>query len=232
MKKLFTAMAIAFFMVAAPVHAQFGFGLRGGLNLTSLDISEKTLDSENNAGFFIGPTVKLTIPVIGIGLDASLMYDQKKSSIESDDVVTVGGLSYPTGTTTTTTIRDESVVLPINVRYQFGLGDMASVFVKAGPQFAWNIGGKNYTLNAAKETFQLKKSTASLNIGAGAIVLSHLEVALNYNIALGNTSEVSVLNTASTLTSTATGAVGSATGLYDSKSLKSNTFQLSVAYYF
>lgn len=197
MKKLFVSL-VAVMMMAIPAQAQLGFGLRGGLNLTSMSLDESDLESSNSAGFFVGPTVKFTIPVIGIGFDLSALYDQRKSEIDEE------------------TIREEYIAVPINLRYQFGLGDMAAVFVKAGPQFAWNIGGKNYTLNTAKETFQLKKSNVSLNIGAGAMIMSKLEVGINYNLSLGKTAEFSVLN--------------SAGDIVTGKS-RSDAWQLSLAYY-
>lgn len=199
MKKIFTSMVVALILMAIPAQAQLGFGLRGGLNLTSVSLDESDLDQSNQEGFYVGPTIKFTIPVIGIGIDASALYDQRKSKLGDE------------------TIREENITIPINLRYTFGLGDLAGVFVKAGPQFGWNIGGKNYTMNSAKETFQLKKSNLSLNIGAGAMLMNKLELLINYNIALGKTAEYEFTNAAGDLI----------TG-----NSRSNAWQLGLAYYF
>jgi len=88
MKKLFTLMVVAVLMSALPAKAQFGFGLRGGVNLTSLSLSKEVLSSSNRAGFFIGPSVKFTVPLVGVGVDVSALYDQRNSGIEGETWVT------------------------------------------------------------------------------------------------------------------------------------------------
>lgn len=202
-------MLIAMLM-AIPAQAQFGFGLRGGMNLSNMAFDGSLTSSDNQAGFFVGPTAKFTIPIIGIGIDASLMYDQRKMKVESSVKDVFGNAQYES-------VREENIVLPINLRYTFGLGDIAGVFVKAGPQWSWNIGGKSYTLSSAKETFQFKKSALSVNIGAGAVLMDKFEVFLNYNWGLGKSAEFEV-----------TDAFGQ---LLTSK-MHSNAWQLGVAYYF
>ncbi len=216
MKKFFTVMVVALMTMALPSKAQLGFGLRGGLNLTNVTFSESDLSASNRAGFFVGPTVKFTVPIVGLGLDLSALYDQRSSKVADEDVT------------------EKNICVPINIRYQFGVGDMASIFVKAGPQFGWNIGGKSYslsdissTLGNVKSDFQLKKSNTSINLGVGAMLLSHLEVGLTYNIALGKTGELTYTGAASSVTKEALSAIG----LKDSKS-RTNAWQLNLAYYF
>jgi hypothetical protein len=213
MKKIFTLMVIAIAMVAMPAQAQFGFGLRGGLNMTNLDVDgvdENDLSSSNKEGFFVGPTIKFTVPVIGIGLDASVMYDQRKMKFAD-------GIDATTGEKTYTTLRDENIVLPVNLRYTFGLGDMAGVFVKAGPQWSWNIGGKNYF----GDTFKFKKSSMSINLGAGAVLMDNIEIFVNYNINLSKSGEYEIKTLDENNNPvTKTGK------------LRSNAWQFGLAYYF
>lgn len=195
-------MVVAVLMSALPAKAQFGFGLRGGVNLTNLSLSKDMLSSSNRAGFFIGPSVKFTVPLVGVGVDVSALYDQRNTGIEGETIV------------------EKNIFLPINVRYDLGLGSMASVFVKAGPQFGWNVGGKTFKLNSDTfSEFQLKKSNISLNVGLGAFLLKHLELGITYNIALGKTGEVSVLDATKTV-------VG------DVIKTRTNAWQLNLAYYF
>ena len=55
MKKLIsTLMVIACLALAIPAQAQIKFGVKGGLNVSKLHLSEKTFNSDNRAGFFIG----------------------------------------------------------------------------------------------------------------------------------------------------------------------------------
>jgi hypothetical protein len=211
MKKILTTILFAL-MLAVPTQAQLGFGLRGGLNMTNLDVEgvdADDLDSSNKEGFFVGPTVKFTIPVIGIGLDASVMYDQRKMKfVDGKD---------ENNEKTYSTLRDENIVLPVNLRYTFGLGDMAGVFVKAGPQWSWNIGGKNYF----GDTFKFKKSSVSINLGAGAVLMDNIEIFVNYNINLSKSGEyeyTEIDENNNSVTKTA--------------KLRSNAWQFGLAYYF
>ena len=203
MKKFFTILVVAITMMALPANAQLGlgWGLRGGLNLVSMSTDESTFDSSNRAGWFFGPTAKFTVPLIGLGLDISALYDQRTSEFNNQ------------------TVKEQNIFIPINLRYQVGLGSLASAFVKAGPQFGWNIGSKTYQAIKDGNTgeFKLKDSNTSLNIGVGINALSHLEVGINYNIVLGKTGDLTVKDAAK--------------NAYNSKS-RTNAWQLNVAYFF
>ena len=180
MKKLFAVvlMAVAF---AMPSKAQVSWGIQAGLNMSNVSVK----DAANNVsgavksrtGFFVGPTVKFTLPIVGLGIDASALYDQREGKVENGNQ--------------TETIKSQSIQVPINVRYGFGLGSLAEIFAFAGPQFGFNIGGKSSLFNDAAE-WTLKSSNLSANIGIGATVAGHLQAKLNYNIALGQTGEANV----------------------------------------
>ena len=80
MKKILTiAVLFAALMTAVPAKAEVKFGLKGGLNLTSMSLDANAISKSNQAGFFIGPTVKFTLPIVGLGFDASALYDQRKA---------------------------------------------------------------------------------------------------------------------------------------------------------
>lgn len=203
MKKLFAIIAVALFATTA--SAQFNFGVKGGLNVSSISLSGSLTDnlkSENQTGFFIGPTVKFTLPVIGLGFDAAALYDQKSSKVSDVNV------------------KQQSIVVPINVRYGFGLGDLASIYVFAGPQFGFNVGDKdtNFDLEDVKGDYKLKDSNLSLNLGLGTVLMKHLQVSANYNIALGKTGEFN----GSKITN----------AWKDSSDAKTNTWQVALAYWF
>lgn len=202
MKKIFTSMVVALMLMATTTaQAQVKLGLKGGLNVTQMSLSSDVIDKSNQTGFFVGPTVKLTLPLIGLGIDAAALYDQRDAKLGEDD--------------DESTISQRCINIPVNLRYGFGLGSMASVYVAAGPQFGFNIGQKNY--GSDTDGFKFKDSNLSLNLGAGVSVLTHLELGFTYNIALGKTGEVSVTNSANkVLTSKA----------------RNNSWQVSAAYYF
>lgn len=198
-------------MLSIPASAQVKFGVKGGFNVSKMSVSSDVLDADNKTGWFIGPTVKFTVPIVGLSFDVSALYDQKSTKVNDDNEGSK-------------TIKQQAIDVPINVRYGVGLGDAANIFLFAGPQFAFNVGDKDfkwYSANSLENNFQLKKSTLSVNVGLGATVLSHLQVTANYNIACGRTGDATVWNT---LEKTATAPI--------SKKGRTNTWQIGVAYFF
>lgn len=62
---------LALLLVAVSAHAQFHFGFKGGASITILD----DIDS-HKSGWYIGPTAEFTLPLLGLGIDASALYHQ------------------------------------------------------------------------------------------------------------------------------------------------------------
>ena len=206
MKKFFTLVVLLATMAVA-AQAQVKFGVKGGLNLTNMKFDNSIIDKSNQTGFFIGPTLNFTLPVVGLGIDASALYDQRSAKIEGSD----------------DKLKQQSIQIPINLRYGFGLGNTASFYIFAGPQFGFNIGDKTTNLLNNALEWRLKDSNLSANLGVGLMLLNHLQVSANYNIALGTTGETNV-NVLSSTTSTVANLVTGKT--------KANAWQLSVAYFF
>ena len=204
MKKFFTLVVLLATMTVA-AQAQVKFGVKGGLNLTNMKFDNSIVDKSNQTGFFIGPTINFTLPVVGLGIDASALYDQRSAKIEGSE----------------DKLKQQSIQIPINLRYGFGLGNTASFYIFAGPQFGFNIGDKTTNLLNNALEWRLKDSNLSANLGVGLMLLNHLQVSANYNVALGTTGETNVVNsTLSTAGNILTGKT------------KANAWQLSVAYFF
>lgn len=184
MRKIFTAAIVAATMLfsTSSAQAQVKFGLKGGLNVTNMSLNSEVFDADNQTGFFIGPTVKFTLPIVGLGIDASALYDQRDAKITVED----------NGASVESKIKNQSINIPINLRYGVGLGSTASVYLFAGPQFGFNVGDKNQSLFKDMGEWRLKSSTFSVNVGLGAMLLSHLQISANYNIACGKTGETTV----------------------------------------
>ena len=201
MKKIFTTIVLmASMLVAIPAKAGINFGIKGGYNITNFSFSEDVIAKDNQQGFFIGPSLKIGIPVLPIGFEIAALYDQRDAKLEGEK------------------ISQKSINIPINVRYELGLGDMAGIYVAAGPQFGFNIGDKSFSFDDVAD-YKLKDSNLSINLGAGLRLVKHLEIGFNYNIALGKTGEFNVIDGA-----------GEALGINGNG--KANAWQISAAYYF
>lgn len=185
MKKILSLVfMVAAMLYATSANAQVKFGLKGGLNVTSMSFSEDVFDASNKTGFFVGPMVKVTVPIVGLSFDAAALYDQKEAKVKAngDDYGLTGK-----------NVKQQSINIPVNVRYGFGLSSLANAFVFAGPQWGINVGDKNFKW-ADTASYSLKKSNFSVNVGAGVTLLNHLQISANYNIACGKTAEVNLLD--------------------------------------
>ena len=214
MRKFFTAAIVAASMLfaASSAQAQVKFGLKGGLNVTNMSLNSEVFDADNQTGFFIGPTVKFTLPIVGLGIDASALYDQRDAKVKVEE---------GDGASVESKIKNQSINIPINLRYGVGLGSTASLFLFAGPQFGFNVGDKNQSLYKDVAQWRLKSSTFSVNVGLGAMLLSHLQISANYNIACGKTGETTVSE-----------ALGTTAQEVFSKRGRANGWQIGLAYYF
>jgi opacity protein-like surface antigen len=208
MKKIFNVLLLAVALCAAvPSQAQVKFGVKGGLNVTEMSFSSSVIDKSNQTGFFIGPTLKFTLPIVGLGIDVAALYDQRDAKLNDDK------------------ISQKNINIPINARYSIGLGSLASFYLAAGPQFGFNVGSKEYTLSNVGEItsdFKFKESNFSVNLGAGLSLANHLELGFTYNIACGKTGEVNAWKA----TTTAVEQVVSG------ESTRTNAWQIYAAYYF
>ena len=211
MKKILSLVfLVAAMMFATRANAQVQFGLKGGLNVTSMSFSEDVFDASNKTGFFVGPMVKVTVPIVGLSFDAAALYDQKEADVKYTG--TDGELGK-------TTVRQKSINIPVNVRYGFGLSSLANAFLFAGPQWGINVGDKNFKWNETS-SYSLKKSNFSVNVGAGVTLLSHLQISANYNIACGKSADASLVKAAEALTNAG-----------KDKS-RNNSWQIALGYWF
>lgn len=212
MKKVlsFIVLAVSFFF-ANSAQAQIKLGVKGGLNVSSLKLNDNMYDASNRAGFFIGPMVKVTVPVTGLSFDIAALYDQKDAKVKvADDVVG--------GTYNSTTVTQKFIDIPVNVRYGFGLSSLANIFLFAGPQWGINVGNKNFKWDESS-SYSLKKANFSVNVGAGVTLLSHLQASVNYNIECNKSGKMD------------TGSLDSNGNPVVVKG-RNNTWQISLGYWF
>lgn len=162
MKKVFSMVMIAvccMFMATTTAQAQLiKWGVKGGVNVTKIDFDDM---KDKQAGFFIGPMAEMTIPVVGLGVDAALLFSQKGIKADSDATKQVG------------------LDIPVNLKYTIGLGSTLGIFIAAGPDFFFDFKGE-------EDGVEKKKAQVGINVGAGLKLLRHLQVGVNYNIPIGD----------------------------------------------
>lgn len=208
MRKLFTAifMAVALF-TAIPSQAQIKFGVKGGLNVTKMSVSSDVYSADNNNGFFIGPTVKFTLPIVGLGIDAAALYDERKGSLYVEDMVDKRSEN----------VKFKSINVPVNLRWNIGLGSLAGVYLAAGPQFGFALGDIGDAWDSS--SYKKENMNVSINLGAGLMLLGHLELGFTYNIQTKDSYTITEYYSGGNLGKELT-------------DIKTNAWQISAAYYF
>lgn len=225
MKKISSIILIAVCMLMAiPTQAQIKLGVKGGVNLLNADFSglSSNFKTENMGGFFVGPMVDMTIPLLGLGLDGSLLYAEKGTKFTN------------TITNKDLTNKQKTIEVPVNLKYSIGLGSAAGIFLAAGPNFSFDINSDNLTTDLTELASQTisgnlpsidrKNSEVSVNIGGGLKLLNHLQIGLNYNLPLTDSAKQNFSN----------GDLSELSGIISGSSFKTKNkiWQVSVAYIF
>lgn len=185
MKKIFSVLLIAVCLgLAIPVQAQLKFGVKGGLNLAKADFNKSDFKTDNFTGFFIGPMAEFTLPVIGLGVDGALLFSQRGIKVEGESE------------------KENGLEIPLNLKYNIGLGSLFGIYVAAGPDFYFNFAkDKSFGENIKLER---KNAQVGINLGAGVKLIKHLQIGVNYNIPLGNSTELTISDGARTVFSSKT----------------------------
>lgn len=209
MRKIISALVIlACIAIAMPAQAQIKFGVKGGVNLASSlsDTWKDRTKTDSYTGFFVGPMVDIGIPIVGLGVDAALMYSQKGNKINDE------------------TLKQQGVEIPVNLKYSFGLGSMASIYLAAGPSFFFNMrSDDDITFDNTVGKIKYKNSEVALNLGGGIKLFKHLQLGVNYNMPLTDSAKAEIDSN------------HSPSGIWDvlnGKSYKTKVWQVSIAYLF
>lgn len=161
-------LLVGLMVLMTPVaNAQLRFGVKGGVNISSVKFNKDIIDSDNMTGFHIGPTIELG-GMAGLGLDAAVLYSQKGFKYKGD--------SY----------KNDYLEIPINLKYKFGMLPLVKPFAAVGPYFGFRVAGDKLwdvgaTYNGVIDQIKTKSFSSGLNLGIGAEVLNMVQIGLTYS---------------------------------------------------
>jgi len=168
---LFTLLIVSGFTA----QAQLKFGLKAGLNMSKISYSgNKTAEDwynsnvENLTGFQVGPMVEFTVPIIGIGGDAAVLYSQDGFKINAKDALAG---SY----------KMNNLEVPINLKYKMTFMGVVGAFATVGPYFKFKLSDD---LKGLKDQLETKSFGAGLGFGIGVELLSKVQVGVAYKLGL------------------------------------------------
>lgn len=181
-KSIISVALIAMVMLfsANTADAQIKFGLKAGAAINDLKFDSDIFSKENRAGFTGGLMLEFTVPVIGLGFDASAMYVHRTVNIDNTDL---GSLSKEE----IDDLGRDYIDIPINLKYKLslpGIGSVVKPFVTTGPSFAFLVSKKDIN-----NFFKNKSCDIAWNFGFGIELFSHVQVAASYGLGLTNSLE-------------------------------------------
>lgn len=158
-------LSILALLMALPAAAQVNFGVRGGLTVGKLRFDRDVINSDNRMGYTAGVLVDVGIPVVGIGVEASLMYTHRNNRL------TDGTREY----------KRHYLDIPLYARYRLELPTVKKVFAPyafTGPCFSVLFGENTPT------DLDNSRTCLSWDVGAGADLFSHLRISATYGLGI------------------------------------------------
>ncbi len=179
--KVFLVALVAIFSFGY-ASADFRFGVKAGLNFNKLSLKnvQGATDAINGSktGWMAGVMAEFTVPIINIGMDASLLYAHQDLTKEQE-------VYYD---------NKNFIDLPINLKWKIGLpvvGKIVSPIIYTGPDFLFALNKQTIS------NIQSKTCEVGWNIGIGVELLNHLQIEGGYCIGLNNVAKyIDVVNTA------------------------------------
>ena len=166
MKKIVGLILLAVMaLIAVPAKSQIKFGIKGGLNISSVHFNKDLVRKDNVTGFNIGPMVEVMAPIMGVGFDAAILYSQKGIGVKSEK-----------------DIKNDYIDVPVNLKWKFGL-PIIKGYLAAGPYVGFRVGGDKIW-DVLGDQIKAKNFSAGLNFGVGAELISHLQIGVNYGLGL------------------------------------------------
>lgn len=177
---LFVAI-VALSMISVPAFSQLKIGLKADVGINKPKFDETLWHVENLNGFKVGPTVEFMFPVVGLGVDASLLYNNERMNVKMGNVKDMK-------------ISNHYLDIPVNLKYKFGILSPVKVYLAAGPYAKIRVAGDEINMNDIvlqgigdddfENLIESRPIEAGINVGLGAEVINRVQLGFNYGIKL------------------------------------------------
>ena len=190
MKKNSLLIVVLLLFSGMAAQAQLRFGVRAGVNLSQityksgLDLSGLYNSNIKNAtGFQIGFLTECTLPVIGLGFDAAVLYSEEGFQNREYTYPLTAMLQKQQ------TYKVGILEIPVNLKHKITLGKIAGIYGTVGPYVSFKLSDNLQT------QYYDKSFGAGLNVGLGVELLNHLQLGIIYKLGLtDNYASLDLLN--------------------------------------
>jgi len=168
------------------LQAGLRIGVKAGVNLAKAAFNTDAVKPDNFTGFQVGPIIEYA-SFTGFGVDAALLYSES-------------GIKFTEGFTITKyNEKVNTLDIPIQLKQKFSFAKKLGCYWSAGPYISFILntqGTINQNYNMVITEWKSKQFGVGVNLGAGLELLKHLQIGVNYQIALNNDyrNNISVIN--------------------------------------
>lgn len=152
-------------MAVLPARAQLRLGLKAGITTSSLKFDSHLLSSERRTGYTLGAQLELGLPIVGLGLEGSLMFTHHNDALRGQ----------------TRTFHRNYIEIPLRVKYSLALPALSRLvtpYAFTGP----NIG---LLCDESDDiTWDNRASNLSWDAGFGLQLLGHVQLAASYSLGI------------------------------------------------
>ncbi len=169
MKRIFILLAAAVCCLATT--AQVRFGLKAGIGLNSLNLSNHTVQElackDNCTGFTGGLLVEWETPVVGLCFDGALQYARRTNDLTKNDHW----------------FKRDYIDIPINLKWKMvipSIADKFRPFLFTGPDFAILVSKRKGDGLGSR----FSSLSTAWNFGAGFEICRHFQISAAYGLGL------------------------------------------------
>ena len=172
MKKNIIILCVLSFVLTSTVRSDTRLGVKAGVNLANFFINENALRTSNFTGYQVGPIVEFKLPVVGMGFDIAMLYNQQGLKFKFHDI------DFEE--------RQSTLDVPVNLKFKFGLYESLWGYLTAGPYVSFKLKGYDFSSMPENIRNELKNESfgAGINLGGGIELFEHLQIGVNYRIGL------------------------------------------------
>lgn len=160
--KILLIAVAALFCFSQPAAAQFKWGLQLGMDASNLSFNSKTFDSNNRLGITGGITVQYNF-IMGLGIQASLLYTHRSTEVESK--------------TERYVVKGDYLTLPVRAKYNISIPAVSSIirpFIFTGPSFSYLFKQQTF------EGHKTRKGDVKWDLGLGIDLFNRVQVSAGY----------------------------------------------------
>lgn len=154
-----------------PGKSQVRVGVRAGFTLDKMRFDRNIISSDNRMGYHAGLLLDFNIPVVGLGVEASVMYTHRNNRLTDNDRI----------------YKRHYIDIPVYARYRMALRGIEHVVAPlfyTGPAFSV-LFSENAPAN-----YKNSKTYLSWDVGGGVDLFRHLRVTVTYGLGMSRALKV------------------------------------------